>query len=181
MKALAPVLVLAAVLLAACAPPAVTHGDGPILISVFSAAGTEAAPREGLFSSYGLGLGGGATAFDAAALSGLPQYAIETDFPVGAAQRRFSGPRLSDVLAASGATGAGARLTAADGYQVEVSAQMIARHEPLLATHSNGVPLAVGGLGPAMLVWPRGRDRVLDDMNDDQWPWGVFAVEALEN
>ncbi len=181
MKFLAPFLALTAIALTACAPPAIERGDGPVLISVFTEAGTGAAPREGLFSSYGLGLQTGAAGFDAAALAALPQHVIETDFPIGADARRFSGPRLSDVLAASGAPGAGARLTAADGYQADVSAQMIARHEPILATHADGEALAVGGLGPAILVWPRGQDRALEDMNDDQWPWGVFAIEALES
>ena len=94
--------------------------------------------------------------------------------------RRFSGPRLSDVLAAAGASGAGARLTAADGYQVEVSAQMIARHQPVFATHVDGQPLGLGSLGPGILIWPRQSDDRLSDMNDDQWVWGVFAIEALE-
>ena len=180
MKALSALLALALLALSACTPRPAEHGEGPALVTVFSASGTQSVAQEGLYARYGLGLETGSTGFDFQALQSLPQYTIATEFPIGAEARRFSGPRLSELLAASGATGASARLTAADGYQVDVSAEMIAAHQPILATHADGAALGLGGLGPAILVWPRGRGDALADMNDDLWVWGLFAIEALE-
>jgi len=166
--------------LAACAPAAADSAREPVLVTVFSNSGPEAAPRDGLFARYRLGVDQGAALFDAEALARLPVRQIEVDFPAGAPPRAFSGPGLADVLAASAAPGAGARLTAFDGYQVEISPEMIAQHDPILATHGDGEPLPVGGLGPVILVWPRQSDDQLADMNDDLWPWGVFAIETLD-
>lgn len=166
--------------LTACTPPAAEPAKGPVLVTVFGQAGLEAAPRDGLFARYGLGAGQRAVSFDATALAGMPVRQITADFPAGAAPRIFTGSSLADVLAASGARGASVRLTAFDGYQVEISAEMIAQHDPILATHVAGEPLAVGALGPAMLVWPRQSGGSLSGMNDDLWPWGVFAIETLD-
>ncbi|MEQ8405843.1 MAG: hypothetical protein RKE49_12155 [Oceanicaulis sp.] len=167
--------IAAALALAACAPPADTP-DGPALMTVFHEGG-EVEAAGGLFDRYELsGEGEGVTAADLAA---LPASEIETGYPMGAPAQSWSGPRLSALLADLDAPGAGARLTAIDGYQVEVTAEEIAQYEPILATHRDGEPLALGGLGPVMLVWPRDTEADLADMNDDRWPWGVFAVEVL--
>lgn len=174
------ILTLMAFILTACSPPSIEAGEGPVLVTVFSPGGEASPPREGLFASYGVGIGQGAHFLDGEALAGLPHHEVSADFPVDAPPRVFSGPRLSDLMSAVGSSGAGARLTAFDGYQVEVPAEMIARHQPIIATHVDGEALAVGGLGPVILVWPRQSDDRLEDMNDDLWPWGVFAIETLE-
>lgn len=174
-------IAILALSLTACSEPQIEAGDGPALVTVFSEAGQTQPPRDGLYASYGLGIESGATLLDAAGLASLTTHQLTADFPVGSDLREFAGPRLSDLLTASGADGAGARLTAADGYQVEVPAEMISRHQPVFATHVNGEPLALGSLGPGILIWPRQSDNRLEDMNDDLWVWGVFAIEALES
>lgn len=166
----------AAVLLAACAPAAET-AHGPALITVFHPAG-EDAPESGLFEKFALT--GAATGFTAADLAAAPASEITTGYPLGADAQSWTGPRLSALLAEIDAPGASARLTSLDGYQVEVTAEEIDAHEPVLATHRDGAPLSLGGLGPAILIWPRDTAPELADMNDDQWPWAVFAVEILE-
>ncbi|XBQ16905.1 MAG: hypothetical protein ABL308_03280 [Oceanicaulis sp.] len=169
-----------ALLIAACAVPPDDDeaATGPVLVTVLSDTGAGTAPTEGLFRIYGIE--GPATGLTAADLAALPSDTIETDFPAGAAPRAFSGPRLSAVLEAVGAAGMGARLTASDGYQVELTAAEIAAGEPVLATHVNSAPLVTGGLGPSVLVWRRGSDPAYAEMTDDLWPWAVFAVQALE-
>lgn len=179
MRALIAFFFLAAAL-ATCSPPQIERGGGPVLVTVFSEAGRQAAPREGLYASYGLGVGQAATLLDAEALASLPQREMRAAFPRGAQIRTFSGPALFDVLEAGGVRLAGARVTALDGYQVEIQAPMIPRYAPILATHADGEPLEIGGLGPAILIWPRQTDHRLEDMNDELWPWGVFAIEALD-
>jgi hypothetical protein len=163
--------------LAACTPLAEPVSD-PVLLTVFHEDGEMTPEPLGLVNTWGLS--GPATALTAADLSVLPHSVIETGYPLGADASRWSGPRLSLLLAEMGAPGAGARLTAVDGYQVEATPEELDAHEPILALRRDAEPLAIGGLGPAILIWPRDTDAALADMSDDQWPWAVFAVEVLE-
>ena len=169
------ILIAAALTLAACAPPAETP-DGPVLLTVFYEGG-EVEAAGGLFARYELA--GAGKGFTAAELAALPASEIETGYPMGEAAQSWTGPRLSALLAEMDAPGAGVRLTAIDGYQVEVTAEEIEQFEPILATARNGEALRLGGLGPVMLIWPRDTDPALSEMNDDRWPWGVFAIEGL--
>ena len=166
---------LAAFALSSCGPPP-GEARGPALIAVAGDTGVEPAP-DSLYARYGVE--GRLTGLDAEALAAFEIQAMSGDFPAGAPARRFEGPRLSALLAAAGEERAGARLTALDGYQVELEPERIAAFEPILAIRADGAPLAVGGLGPAILVWPRLDDPRLAGTNDDDWIWGVFAVEPV--
>ncbi len=112
-------------------------------------------------------------------LAGLQQHTIRTDFPLGDDTRIFRGPLLRDVLAVTLPEGEIVRVTALDGYQREISMERIAEHGVILAIHRDGIPLGLGGLGPTMLVWPRGQDPDLADMSDDDWVWGILTLEVL--
>lgn len=156
---------------------------GPVILVV---TGVDEAHRgnrpvlyEGLFAIYGIEVQS-ARGFTRPELTAMSWRQMRADFPVGAAERVFDGPRLSDVLRAAGLEGASVRLTAFDGYEAEVPADLIARYEPILALRADGEPLATGGLGPVMLVWPRRTQSTLSDMNDDLWPWGVFAITPYQ-
>lgn len=176
-------MVAVAMLLSACGQDQ-TEMDaigrtGPVILVV---TGVDEAHRgrrpilyEGLFAIYGIEVQG-ARGFTRPELTAMSWRQVRADFPAGTAERVFDGPRLSDVLRAAGLEGSSVRLTAFDGYEAEVPADLIARYEPVLALRADGEPLATGGLGPVMLVWPRRTQSTLSDMNDDLWPWGVFAI-----
>lgn len=177
-----PLAILAAmipaVILAACTPPPqdpAGRAADPVLITVFHADGAET-PALGLYERWSLT--GPATLYTAAELAALPHAAIETAYPPGSEPARWTGPRLSDLLAEAGAPGAGARLSAVDGYEVAVTADAIAAHEPILALARDGQALGIGGYGPAILIWPAGDDPDLAALIESQSPWAVFAVEA---
>ncbi|MCC5995458.1 MAG: hypothetical protein JJU18_03685 [Oceanicaulis sp.] len=166
---------------AGCAPDAAIQSQSaaglePAVLSV-TGAGGRTPVETGLFDTYGVA--GTAQTFSFADIAALPQSDITADYPLDAEPQTWSGVRLSQVLAAAGAPGAGARLTCFDGYQIEVSAGQIAAHEPVLAHSVDARPLVTGELGPFILVWPRRDDPDLSDMNDDLWAWGVFAIEAM--
>lgn len=163
--------------------PSALAASGPVVLVVTAAGASADAGQgvayEGLYAMYGIELQG-ARAFSRPELTAMSWRQMRADFPVGGAERVFEGPRLSDVLRAAGIPGASVRLTAFDGYEAEVPAEMIAAHEPILALRADGQALAIGGLGPVMLVWPRRTQSALADMNDDLWPWGVFAITPYE-
>lgn len=134
---------------------------------------------QGLYATYQIDLSS-AHAFKRQDMSRLRWRQIRTDFPKGGRERLFEGPPLSLVLAEAGVRNRSIRITSFDGYEVEIEAELIARHDPVLALRVDGESLAVGGYGPVMLVWPR-RDRGdLSDMPDDLWPWGVFAITVMD-
>lgn len=156
--------------------------DGPVILTIAEAPQPSPNPPayEGLFATYEIPVAD-ARVFSRRDLSALRWRQITTDFPAGSPRRSFEGPRLSDVLQAAGfARGTSVRLTAFDGYEAEIDAAMIARHDPILALRADGAPLPTGGLGPVMLVWPRGDRGALSDMSDDLWAWGVFAIRPVE-
>ncbi len=100
-------------------------------------------------------------AFDEAMLAALPQSEIVTA-PYGEDTRgTYTGPALSEVLTFVGGEGKTAMPMALDGYQVEIPWETIEKHNPLLATHFNGVPVPVGQLGPALIVFPTVDDTEL--------------------
>jgi len=152
---------------------------GPVVLVITGVGqenrGSRSVSYNGLFAIYGIEVQD-ARGFTRPELMAMSWRQIRADFPAGGEQIVFDGPRLSNVLRAAGLEGASVRLTSFDGYEAEVPADLIARHEPILALRADGEPLAIGGLGPVMLVWPRLTQSDLADMNDDLWPWGVFAI-----
>lgn len=102
-----------------------------------------------------------AVAFDDAMLGQLPQHEVKAMLLDTGKEIAYSGPRLSDVLKASGAEGRTALPMALDGYQAEIPWDQIEKYQPILATHGDGVPLPLGKLGPAMIVFPVVADKEL--------------------
>tara|TARA_R110002012_G_scaffold103266_1_gene243151 strand:+ start:461 stop:1006 length:546 start_codon:yes stop_codon:yes gene_type:complete len=119
-----------------------------------------------------------AAVFDAEMLAALPQSEIAADFPAGSATRRFSGPRLADLLKAVGADGSTVTVTAIDGYAAEIPMADVARFNPIFAIAEEGAPLALGAYGPGFVVFPRLDDPALKGMVDDFWVWGVIAISV---
>ncbi|MEM7490262.1 MAG: hypothetical protein AAF390_14165 [Pseudomonadota bacterium] len=93
-------------------------------------------------------------ALDAEMLAALPAREIAKTLPGSDVPATFSGPTLAAVMAMAGAEGKMAIPFALDGYQAEIPWEMIEAHDPILATHVDGRPLGIGGLGPTMTVFP---------------------------
>jgi hypothetical protein len=101
-----------------------------------------------------------AFAFDFAALSALPAIEIRPTLEFDGTVHSLRGPRMSAVL-----TAAGARLTpaskvllrAVDGYATSVSMTELTAMSMIVATHLDGQPMALGGLGPLWAVYDADR------------------------
>lgn len=114
--------------------------------------------------------------FDRDTLARLPRRQFTARLPEGHETATFSGPLLSAVLEQAGVTG-GVSISARalDGYVSELSAADLADGEWVLVLARNGVPLGLGGFGPALLLK---QPKSVDVGSDAQWPWAVFYIEV---
>jgi hypothetical protein len=126
-----------------------------------------------------------AWAFDYAALLALPARTIRPTLEYDGKPHLLRGPLLLDVVERAGAR-VNERtvlvLRAVDGYNVEVTvAQARARHM-LVATHLDGKPMPLGGLGPLWAVVDADRVPELAALPLPQrfsaCPWGLYHVEV---
>lgn len=155
--------------------------EGRILVTVGGAVAAgnlpaRAVDREGLFGhleiAYDRAMG-----FDDAALAALPQTELKVRY-LDAGRMAFSGPLLADVLAAAGAAGRDVSVAALDGYRAEIAWRTIEQRGPILATRASGVPLPLGGFGPAAIVFPNPGAAKLPREIEAQEVWGVVYIEV---
>jgi len=121
--------------------------------------------------------------FDFAALQALPQKTIRPTLEYDGKQHVISGPLLMDVLVASGAQAATEVLMRAlDGYTVQVAVTELRQYRHVLATHLDGKPMPVGGLGALWVVYePEGFPDMMArplSMRFALCPWAVYHMEV---
>jgi len=161
-------------------------GHGPVLLTV---TGDIDAPNRGaldpaldqMMSKQKLAFDKAHT-FDFAALTALPSVEIRPTLEYDGRRHTLRGPLLADVLRASGAPASieNCALRAIDGYAVLVSPQDIARLRFIVATHLDGKPIPLGGLGPLWAVYdadsiPELAARPLAE-RFGQCPWGLYHI-----
>lgn len=169
--------------LAACTPGDSTDAPTGAVLTLYGEIetvdrGPSQAALEPLFFAYGIEFGS-ACVMSSASLASFDQHEIRAGFPQGSDERRFSGPLLRDVLAVAGVQGSHLTVTALDGYQRTIPLESVMEHDVILAIRADGDWLGIGGYGPALLVWPRESDPALAGQTDDDWVWGVFAIESV--
>ena len=127
---------------------------------------------------------GKAWAFDLAALLQLAPHTIRPTLEYDARPHTLRGPLLLDVLASAGAA-VGDRtvlvLRAVDGYNVELSGAQARSRRVIVATHIDGAPMALGGLGPLWAIHDADRIPELAALPLAQrfaaCPWALYHVE----
>jgi hypothetical protein len=170
--------------ISACSPAAPpTPNDGAVLtiygeIGVVDRGAIDPL-MEPLFTRYGIEFDA-ACSLNFSSLDAMDQRVIRADFPYGQEEHIFSGPLLRDALSISEMTGDTLVITALDGYQREIELSRIQEFDVILAIRMDGEVLGLGGMGPAVLVWPRQTDYRLTGMSDEDWLWGVFAIEVKQ-
>ena len=92
--------------------------------------------------------------FDMPMLEALPQRTHQTKTPWYAQARRFTGPLLRDVLAATGAQGSNLRLIALNDYQVDMPMDDAMRHDVIIARLMDDKPMTVRDKGPLFIIYP---------------------------
>jgi hypothetical protein len=127
-----------------------------------------------------------AQVFDFQMLAALPAVRIRPTLEYDAKVHELRGPLLTDVVAAAGARVAdSARLVlrAVDGYKVTLGLARARRQGFIVATHLDGRPMPLGGLGPLWAVYDADRDPEMAAKPLPErfasCPWGLFHIEVL--
>lgn len=123
--------------------------------------------------------------FDHRALMQLPARTIEPTLEYDAKPHRLSGPLLADVLRAAGVVLQDRNrvlLRAIDGYAPGMTTAELQRFRPIIATHLDGQPLPLGGLGPLWAVHDADRipELAAKPLGDRfaLCPWGLYHIEV---
>ena len=126
-----------------------------------------------------------AYAIDWGMLATLPSRSIEPTVEYDAKRHRLSGPALVDVLKLANVRATDSAmltLRAIDGYAPTVMMADARRDGFIVATHIDGVPLHVGGLGPLWALFdadrlPEYAARPLAQ-RFARCPWGLYHVDV---
>jgi hypothetical protein len=126
--------------------------------------------------------------FDFAALSQMPPTTIKPTLEYDSKVHTLKGPLLIDVLKACRATVTDTTalfLRAVDGYAAHVTAAEARQRRFVVATHLDGVPMTLGGLGPLWAVSDADRfaDMAAKPVNErfTSCPWAMYHVEVKGN
>jgi hypothetical protein len=177
----------AASLPAAAARPA--PNAGPVLLTITGAIGK---PNRGAFdpaldqmmAKQKLSFDK-ACALDFAAIAALPAVEIRPTLEYDGKAHTLRGPPLLDVLKVAGATPKDSgRLTlrAIDGFAAQIGVAQARSHRFIVATHLDGHPLGLGGLGPLWALYDA--DRVPDMAAKPvaerfgACPWGLYHIDV---
>ncbi|HEU4776335.1 MAG TPA: molybdopterin-dependent oxidoreductase [Telluria sp.] len=127
-----------------------------------------------------------AWACDFAAVAALPAVTIRPTLEYDGKVHTLRGPLLTDVLAAAGVRvhdGTRLALRALDGYAASVDAAQLRTLRFIVATHMDGQPMALGGLGPLWAVYDADRVPALAARplaeRFGSCPWGLYHIEVL--
>jgi hypothetical protein len=125
--------------------------------------------------------------WDFAALAALPARTIKPTLEYDHQAHTLKGPALIDVMSACGVKVRDETVffvRAIDGYAAQLSAAEAARRRFIVATHLDGRPMALGGLGPLWAVFDADRfaDMAAKPVNErfGNCPWAAYHIEVKE-
>lgn len=128
-----------------------------------------------------------ARTFNFAQVLALPAVTIQPTLEYDARVHALRGPLLLDVLAAAGARLSGQTqlvLRAVDGYAATLTVAQARAQRFIIATHMDGAPMALGGLGPLWAIpdadrVPELAARPLAERFGG-CPWSLYHIDVAE-
>jgi hypothetical protein len=125
-----------------------------------------------------------AHAFDFGMLTAMPAVTIKPTIEYDKKPHTLHGPLLADVLKACGVSGDAGKLAmrAVDGYSPTISIADARKYHFIVATHLDGKPMPLGGLGPLWAIYDA--DRFPDmaakpiDQRFAMCPWALYHVDV---
>ena len=125
--------------------------------------------------------------WDFGALAALPARTIKPTLEYDNKAHSLKGPALMDVMSACGVKISDKTaffVRAVDGYAAHLPAAEATRRRFIIATHLDGRPLALGGLGPLWAVYDADRfaDMAAKPVNERfvNCPWATYHIEVKE-
>jgi hypothetical protein len=123
--------------------------------------------------------------FDFGALAAMPSVTINPTLEYDRKPHALTGPLLADVMLAAGvlpSTKATYFVRAIDGYAAPITAQQAIERRFIVATHLDGQPMALGGLGPLWTIYDADRvpEMAAKPIGERfaQCPWATYFVEV---
>jgi hypothetical protein len=179
---------LAATSLPAAAAPAASRGPALLTISGAIARSNRGAldpALDQMMKKHKLSFERAYTA-DFAALRSLPAVSIAPTLEYDGKVHTLRGPLLMDVLAMAGARirpETTIVLRAVDGYAASISAELARAQRFIVATHLDGQPMALGGLGPLWAMFDADRVPTLAAKplaeRFGSCPWALYHIDVL--
>lgn len=128
-----------------------------------------------------------AHAFDFAALTALRAVTIKPTLEYDNKPHTLKGPLLTDVLKATGAAPADEvklLMRAVDGYSPMITMADVRKYRFIIATHLDGKPMPLGGLGPLWAVYEADRfpDMAAKKVTErfGQCPWALYHIDVQQ-
>ncbi|MFZ4479872.1 MAG: molybdopterin-dependent oxidoreductase [Rhodoferax sp.] len=124
--------------------------------------------------------------FDFAAIAALPKVEIKPTLEYDNKPHKLSGPLLTEIVRAAGSSAQATRLLlrAIDGYNVVISLADAQKYRFIVATHLDGQPMPLGGLGPLWAVYDADRhpDMAAKPVTErfGLCPWGLYHIEVQQ-
>ncbi len=125
--------------------------------------------------------------FDFDALLALPATTIRPTLEYDNKVHVLKGPLLMEVMKATGShvdERASVLLRAVDGYTVTLDWGQVQHYGFIVATHLDGQPMPLGGLGPLWAMYDADRfaDKVAKPVNERfaQCPWGLYHLSIIQ-
>lgn len=116
--------------------------------------------------------------FDLSMLEGLASRTGTMATPWTEGKTSFSGPLLSAILEAAGASGKALRVSALNDYSAEIPIDDALKLKTILATRMNGKPMSVRDKGPLFLIYPFDINPEL--YNEKYFSRSVWQIQAIE-
>ncbi|MEX1168344.1 MAG: hypothetical protein WEK74_16015 [Hydrogenophaga sp.] len=140
------------------------------------------APKErpilSITGKIGVTNGGSNARFDMKMIEALPQHSFTTSTPWFDKPVKFTGPLLSDVLAAVKATGTTVSAVAINDYKINVPTSDASKYKPILARQIDGKDIPVREKGPLFLVYPFDSNAEL--RSSTYYERSIWQLKALD-
>jgi hypothetical protein len=99
--------------------------------------------------------------FDLKMIEALPQHSFITQTPWYKTPTKFTGPKLSDVLAVVGAQGKEIQAVALNDYRITIPVSDTQRYPVVMAWKINDQPIPIRAKGPLFIAYPYDSDAAL--------------------
>lgn len=101
-----------------------------------------------------------------------------TIFALGNGEHKVKGVLMRDLLKYFGGKGEVVKLTALDGYAMDIPVTDFETYDAVIATEIDGQPLTIREHGPAWLLYPAsGHPELIDTVYESRAVWQIKTIE----